>query len=294
MFLALKNGLGRLAIFFRGLLDEYGGAAAAYSLRKLSGSYSGFGIKIRRSGDNAEANVALPVTADSAITVTFGTSSATTLNEFVTEGSNQDAYVVTWYDQSGNGNDATAPADTNEPKIVSAGTYLGLIRTDGVDDFFNLDTQINFNSSHGLFAVYADAGGNRFNLLGKPAATNGIGWQSIGTISTTYGMIGPSGNQANTPFAGADKTQQNLISILWQPDSVSAIYSLNGDNKTVTFTVGQSFANDIPVRLTVMGRDDDALGSLDLKEIIVYTSDQTSNRTAIESNIADEYGITLT
>jgi hypothetical protein len=29
------------------------------------------------------------------------------------------------------------------------------------------------------------------------------------------------------------------------------------------------------------------------KEIIIYDSDQSTNRTAIESNIADEYGITL-
>ena len=54
MFLALKNGLGKLAIFFRGLLDEYGGAAAAYSLRRLYSGYSGPIVKVRRDADNEE------------------------------------------------------------------------------------------------------------------------------------------------------------------------------------------------------------------------------------------------
>jgi type III restriction enzyme len=39
------------------LLDQYSGAAAAYSLRKLSTSYSGSAIRVRRSSDNAEQNI---------------------------------------------------------------------------------------------------------------------------------------------------------------------------------------------------------------------------------------------
>jgi len=39
------------------LFDGYGGAAAAYSLRKLSSSYTGSAIRVRRSSDNAEQNI---------------------------------------------------------------------------------------------------------------------------------------------------------------------------------------------------------------------------------------------
>jgi hypothetical protein len=39
------------------LLDTYSGAAAAYSLRKLNGSYTGSAIRVRRSSDNAETNI---------------------------------------------------------------------------------------------------------------------------------------------------------------------------------------------------------------------------------------------
>lgn len=40
------------------LLDTYSGAAAAYSLRKLNGSYTGSAIRVRRSNDNAEQDIA--------------------------------------------------------------------------------------------------------------------------------------------------------------------------------------------------------------------------------------------
>jgi hypothetical protein len=40
------------------ILDTYGGAAAAYSLRKLISTYSGPSIRVRRSSDNAEQDIA--------------------------------------------------------------------------------------------------------------------------------------------------------------------------------------------------------------------------------------------
>ena len=39
------------------LLDTYSGAAAAYSLRKLSNTYSGPALQIRRASDNVEVDV---------------------------------------------------------------------------------------------------------------------------------------------------------------------------------------------------------------------------------------------
>ena len=39
------------------LLNSYGGAAAAYSLRKLNSTYTGSSVRVRRSGDNVEGNI---------------------------------------------------------------------------------------------------------------------------------------------------------------------------------------------------------------------------------------------
>ena len=57
MFLSLKNALGKtLGSTFRGLLDSFSGASAAYSLRLLSGAYSGHALRVRRN-DNVEVDV---------------------------------------------------------------------------------------------------------------------------------------------------------------------------------------------------------------------------------------------
>ena len=42
---------------FDGLLDQYGDAAAAYSLRKLRSGYTGSAIRVRRSSDNTERDI---------------------------------------------------------------------------------------------------------------------------------------------------------------------------------------------------------------------------------------------
>ena len=47
----------QVAPAFTGLLDTYSGAAAAYSLRLLSSTYSGSAIRVRRSDDNEEQDI---------------------------------------------------------------------------------------------------------------------------------------------------------------------------------------------------------------------------------------------
>jgi len=46
------------------LLDSYSGASVAYSLRKLSATWSGSAIRVRRSGDNVEQNIGFDAVGD--------------------------------------------------------------------------------------------------------------------------------------------------------------------------------------------------------------------------------------
>ncbi len=94
------------------LLDTYGGAAAAYSLRKLSSTYSGNAIRVRRSSDNAEQNIGF--NAD-------GSLNTSALTTFVGAGN---GFVTTWYDQSGSGRNMTQTTANLQPTIVSAGSIL--------------------------------------------------------------------------------------------------------------------------------------------------------------------------
>ena len=77
------------------LLDIFGtNVLGAYSLRKLSSSYTGAAIRVRRDTDNAEQDIGFDSNGD------LDTSA---LNAFVPD----NGYVVKWYDQSGNGRDGT-------------------------------------------------------------------------------------------------------------------------------------------------------------------------------------------
>jgi hypothetical protein len=96
------------------LLDTYSGATAAYSLRKLNRSYTGYAIRVRRSSDNT----ALDISFDGS-----GNLDTTSLTSFV--GAN-DGFVSIWYDQSGNSKNATQTALTNQPQIIVSGTLQTL------------------------------------------------------------------------------------------------------------------------------------------------------------------------
>jgi hypothetical protein len=111
-----------------GLLETYSGAAAAYSLRKLRTGYVGNAIRVRRSSDNAEQDIAFDAS---------GNLDTVSLLAFVGSGN---GFVTTWYDQSGNGQHAVQTIASNQPYIVNAGvvnTYNSkpCVKFDGVDDF---------------------------------------------------------------------------------------------------------------------------------------------------------------
>jgi hypothetical protein len=90
------------------LLDLYPGAAAAYSLRKLRNDYTGAAIRVRRSSDNTEQDIAF--SGDDLDTVA--------LLNFVGAGN---GFVTTWYDQSLNARNATQATVGQQPRIVNAG-----------------------------------------------------------------------------------------------------------------------------------------------------------------------------
>jgi hypothetical protein len=93
------------------LLDTYSGAAAAYSLRRLRTAYTGDAIRVRRASDNTEQDIGF-------VSNELDTSALTTFC------SGTDGFVETWYDQSGNGRNATQGAAANQPQIVSSGSVI--------------------------------------------------------------------------------------------------------------------------------------------------------------------------
>ncbi|MFD1256894.1 T9SS type A sorting domain-containing protein [Mucilaginibacter terrae] len=83
--------------------------SAAFSIRKLK-STATLSLKVRRSSDNTTKDIG------------FNSKGDLDLGGLITfVGSSGNGYVVTWYDQSGNGRDATNTTATGQPRIVNAG-----------------------------------------------------------------------------------------------------------------------------------------------------------------------------
>ena len=91
------------------LLDQYSGAAAAYSLRKLRTAYTGNAIRVRRSNDNTEQDIGFTSAGD------LDTAS---LKTFV--GAGNSGFVTTWYNQGDSANlNFTQTTALNQPRIIS-------------------------------------------------------------------------------------------------------------------------------------------------------------------------------
>jgi hypothetical protein len=103
---------------------------AAYSLRKLRSAYTGNAIRVRRSSDNAEADIGFTLGGD--------LNTAALINH-VGSGPLDNGFITTWYDQSGNGRNAAQTTPGGQPRIVTNGaieTQNGqpAPRFDGFDD----------------------------------------------------------------------------------------------------------------------------------------------------------------
>ena len=81
----------------------------AFSLRRLSSAYTGYTIQVRRSSDGTTANIGF---------TSAGDLDTATLNTFVGSGT---GYVTCWFDQSGNGYNATQTTAADQPTIMISG-----------------------------------------------------------------------------------------------------------------------------------------------------------------------------
>lgn len=253
------------------LLDTYTGAAAAYSLRKLSASTINV-VRIRRSSDDAEADFTATEVSDGTLTTWVG--------------AGNDGFVTTWYDQSGNGNDATQATAANQPLIVSGGELvldngLPAIDFDGSDDYLDIPSNLIINN-HSIFATITQN-----NLAGAIiAVSNSGGYYLRYTSNDPTSLIWYIPDTTNNvlAFSGVVSTQQLITAIKSSTD----VYTYtDGSNENTRASIG-----DLASYPTAIGRYAGSFyyGSY-MQEIILFDSDQSANRTAIETNINDYYSI---
>ena len=131
------------------LLDKFSsGVARAYSLRRLTNSYSGHALKMRRSGTNEEADVSfdrggeISLSGSKVYNASGSTADGTTLGAWI---GSANGFAKVWYDQSGLGFNLTQSSNNNfQPKLINSGAILttngrASLDFDGSDDFFPFD-----------------------------------------------------------------------------------------------------------------------------------------------------------
>jgi hypothetical protein len=253
------------------LLDLYGGANAAYSLRALSSAWRDQDVvEVRRASDDTTRGFTADDIGDGTLTNWVGT------------GATDHGFVATWYDQSGEGNDATQSVSTAQPKIVEAGSLLvdgngkPEVVFDGSNDFFDLSS--SYTATNGAVFVVE-------NLESTDTSQAFLGGASSGYLPL---MQRDSTNTST--YIGATVTNDYLNgeeqSLATRGDYFTAICN---DTKQLFSAIGVTTS----ISYTKLGKGGtsgwDIKGSL--YEIIVYDSDQSSNRTGIEGNINTEYNI---
>jgi len=91
------------------LLDQFGdNIRVAYSVRKLSSTYSGAAMRVRETGFNTETDIGFDANGDLDTTALLAHCA-----------SNGEGRIVTWYDQSGNGINVTQGTADRQPVIVT-------------------------------------------------------------------------------------------------------------------------------------------------------------------------------
>ena len=299
------NLLGQVRVGIRGsvsqsqtqslLLDTYSGAAAAYSLRKLNTSYTGYAIRVRRSSDNTEQNIGF--NAD-------GTLNTLALLAFVGSGN---GFVTTWYDQSGNGRDITQTTASNQPKIVNAGS---IYRLNGLPSVYFYDNW--------LFSSLLNMPINNVTntTVSSSFTTDSLGWggvnyQSIlsfGALSeymgyATYYTYSNGQFEFNSESRFSNYNGQKTSTSL---NKVNLSFNYNGYTQILSWLNSNSFGSSTFANSNLSTQQYLTVGSRwhgsgfyfhlrgYVSEAIIWNTDKTSNRTQIESNINTYYSIYAT
>jgi len=257
------------------LLDTYSGSAFAVSVRLLDKDYTGNCMRIRRDSDDAETDIGFDSSGD------LDTAS------IASHCGSANGYVVTWYDQSGNGNNATQSTAGSQPQIYN-GTAVITENGKPALDFLSTITYLRNTSISmtqpfsGFVAVsglntstaYVHGGTNSGNriICSTVIAGNYININAGTALGST--TLGDSGVQLLSTLYNSTNSE------IWK--NGSSIASGNaGTTNCSGFTIGTRYS---AATYQLEGK---------MQEFIYYDSDQDTagNRTGIESDINTYFSI---
>lgn len=259
------------------LLDQLRDAKMAYSVRKLRSKYRGYCMRVRRSNDNVEMNIGFNY---------LGNLDTATLLNFV--GSNS-AYIVTWYDQTGNNFNMTQSDTTKQPIIVNAGT---LYTQSNKPAIYYPTTNIFLEISLEILATTYTLFG-RHTFINVPAQ----GVEFLGGDSNVYGVYIYPGNSGiahglnGTFFSGAGSATLNTpqtTSLFRTNLNVTAYINTT---QTIMSQVGS--AGDQLFKVSSLSGENAFAGMYNftgyMQEAIIWETDKRSQILELNKNINTYY-----
>lgn len=258
-------------------VDLISASTLFHSVARAIGNYSGSLIRVRRSSDNAEQDIGADGNGDldeSALTTFVGAN---------------DGYLVRVYEQISGTYHLEQTTAANQPRIVNAGTA---------------------EKDNGKPAAYIVSGSNHLatasfsSAIAQPDTIFAVYHIEDVSASSDQFVIDSNTTSPDRQFLGTNNQNwtsyaASFIGSSASASSIQVIHTglFDGANSEIWIN-GSSQATGNP--------GSSALGCLEwnstannpmvsgwIQETVIYDSDQTSNRSVIESNIADYYGITI-
>jgi hypothetical protein len=288
-------GLRARYLTFTGLLDLYPGAEAAYSLRCLNSLFlNEWFVQVRRDSDNDEVQVkfdkgfATPRLSLNSPLVASGV----TFGDFMGVAN---GFIPDWRDQSNNARNATQATAGTQPKIVFAGVLVN-----GGIQFVNDSLSYNSLSYIGNSGITSDY----LISLVSTAQNLTINQSFFGTGASPWSGVDSwlmrrrSGIDGKLSFQSSSGSFIRPATAHAESETVISVEGIGGDTSSLYVNgIHEAGASVFAIDKEnfYIGQRNDGLMPFagKINEIIVYYSNESANRTAIESNIATQYGITL-
>jgi len=263
-----------------GIARRFGAAAAAYSLRDI-GAMNGKVVRVRRDSDDAEEDFSANQVASGA------------LEDFV--GSGNDGFVSIWYDQTGNGNNATQSDDSKEPKIVSSGTIIKNVKGFPALEFaFTPRTDLsigllisNLNSVSGYVVTQKDDGD-----------TNVMAGFTQGVSSDDSRFYLPFYTGGTVPNLGYNDSAAKIAFGTTLTGTCNLYSAFSGDTNIEAFKNGSSVGTTALVDQDVTATDS-KIGQLSnsfyldgkISEIFITTQKLQDDAATINSDVTNYYNL---
>ena len=267
------------------LLDTYTGAAAAYSTRKLKTGVT-VAARIRRSGDDIEADVEFDSNNEISLTSPISNASSgtyTDLADFVDHtGTARDAFVDEWKDQSGSGNHAAQATAASQPQLYDATT--GLITENGKPIIKSAAGATLETTVDGVVKIFSVARLDRTSTLLQYTAGFDVYYRG-------WFLAAESGNSSTVLY------DSNVYSTAPTVRKNGSAYSLSGKTRNDLYTdftsqhlmyvdVPSNTGNDIALGYPTTP---DPYAMYSHQEVVIYPSTSTHTVSDIETDINSEY-----